>query len=322
MPIIGTTGFTLYALYVKMSNRKDERAYPGFRSISEHFGFSHVTIACYNWLLERCRLIHIERYQLPDGRRYRNQYLILPIPEVTRAKLDYMYCGVATALWDEIYAEKPNERWVAFLDMVLLRICDWQSLPEIWARNRPEKGIKVIKAQMELPFVGDKVGDNADLAVSSGHNPGILGTQPRCPKDSTSVSQGHNPGIPRIPEQSEETKNINNPKEQSETDSNGRAAVSDDVLDALFNDLLRVGVDDSVAGDLLQDYGPMRIQRQLDWLPRRVEEYRRKRKQIRGKVGFLIKSIVGDWSEPMQDEGGVSDRRRYVEGKYAELIEW
>jgi len=116
LPIIGLTGLVLYALYVRMANRVDERAFPGYTLIQRHLGISRSTISRCNQLLRLYGLIHIQ----PGTRTRPNYYYILDIPEVTPEKL--------SALRERVTQIRDR----AFVRTVLKRIEEWLPIEAHW----------------------------------------------------------------------------------------------------------------------------------------------------------------------------------------------
>jgi len=114
-PIIGSTGLTLYSLYVRFANFEDERSYPGYTLIQKHLGLGRSTISEYNKLLELCGLIQI----VPGDNVRTNDYYLLDIPEVTPETLRELASRVRGS-----FSVKSHSRQV-----FLRRIRDWIPLP-------------------------------------------------------------------------------------------------------------------------------------------------------------------------------------------------
>jgi hypothetical protein len=138
LPIITIRGLALYAFYVRLANKEDERSYPGYRLIQEHLGMSPSTISDYNELLEWCGLIHIE----PGDRVTSNDYYILDVPQATPENLDAIRQQAKAQL-------KPNSK---FLKTLLKRLNEWQPIQALWDRSATKRTIIVHKAQLALPL--------------------------------------------------------------------------------------------------------------------------------------------------------------------------
>ncbi len=287
-PILGSRGFALYAFYVRLANRKDERAFPGFNLIQEHLGFSRSTIADYNRLLVWSGLILIEHRVLANKRRFRNDYFILPTPVADKDTLHRLRQRVDCALVDEKQARR-----VKFLEMIIARLDAWQPIQTIWARNKRQREIKVVHAQLALEFLD---------TVSQGDHPSLPGRPPQSPRETTPVPQGDHPSPLGEPEQDEQNKT--NRTRRTEQDEQNTVVASSDV-DVLFERLQESGVTGDVARDLVDGYGVVVVEQQLDWFPLRLAEYAAKEKVVKNPVGLLVRSVEGDWTRPAGGEAEV-----------------
>jgi len=83
LPFIGEIGFSLYSIYCRLANIKDERAFPSTITLSKFVGWSRTTINKYNKILVGCELIHIQPTKRTDGGDGSNEYFILDIESLT-----------------------------------------------------------------------------------------------------------------------------------------------------------------------------------------------------------------------------------------------
>jgi len=177
LPIIGTPGLALYSLYVRMSNKKDERCYPGYTLIANHIGISTATVCHYNRLLVICNLIYIHR---STSRRKPNNYYILDIPPCNEHQIQRIRNQAVT-----YYPPSSN-----FLRALLKRLARWVPIETRWSDDRPT----IIHP------------DQLRLWTLPGKDPTSLGKDPTSlGKDSTSPSKV---------EQSERTIRRNNQQQQ------------------------------------------------------------------------------------------------------------
>jgi len=132
LPIIGQIGFMLYAFYVRMADREEEKSFPSYSLIQRHLGIGPASISEHNQLLVWCGLLHIKR----GTRHAANIYYILdPLPVTTELLASLRQ--QTTQWWSER----------AFGRTVLQRIDGWESLQAIWAERRDDKqNIRVLRA--------------------------------------------------------------------------------------------------------------------------------------------------------------------------------
>jgi hypothetical protein len=132
LPIIGQIGFMLYAFYVRMADREEEKSFPSYSLIQRHLGIGAASISEHNQLLVWCGLLHIKR----GTRHAANIYYILdPLP-ITVESLASL-------------RQQTTQWWSkrAFGRTVLQRIDGWESLQAIWAERRSDKqNIRVLRA--------------------------------------------------------------------------------------------------------------------------------------------------------------------------------
>jgi hypothetical protein len=188
LPIIGLAGYGLYNLYVRMSNKKDERAFPGYKLISEHLGVSKSTVSDYNKLLELCGLIHIDR----GDHNTSNQYYILDIPFATQKSQDEIRSRITKSL-----QEKPSN---SALGSALKKLDNWQSLDAHFKRKRKVKIL--FPNQVGLDF-GEDTDSVDNLGGTDSEPPGTPGEPP---------GTGSEPGVRQ--------EYPNNPNEQPESTNN------------------------------------------------------------------------------------------------------
>jgi len=215
LPIIGLPGLALYALYVRMSNKKDEKCYPGYTLIQEHLGMGRATISNYNKLLQWCGLIHIE----PGDAVNTNDYYILDIPTVTPEALDRIRSMAVAKL-----SESSK-----FRRLVLDRLTNWQ--PIHWQRNNKSNPNVVHPEQLTL----------------TGGSP--VAEHPSSPAEHPSSVAEH-PSSPGELEQSEATIRKNNPQQQqapAQIQAQQAQAQVDAVVAANLEALARFGVITSYA---------------------------------------------------------------------------
>ena len=144
-PIIGVTGLALYVFYVRLSNRKDERAFPGYRLVRRDLGYSRGTHMLHNSLLVWCQLIHIE----VGNRRKSNDYYILETPVCDEEALERVrrrcldgFDGVAD------YEQKFRLR-------ILGRVDGWKPVQHWWSlHGQRRKIVTGTRAQMEMYLSG------------------------------------------------------------------------------------------------------------------------------------------------------------------------
>jgi len=288
LPIIGVNGLVLYAFYVRLSNRVDERAFPGFKLINRHFGFSRQTIWLYNRLLVWCDLIHIEA----GDRRRSNDYYILPTPRCDEDALLRIGRRVAGGLDEKV------EYQARFRRLVMERIGDWCSIQELWAKPGPK--VVVTRAQMEMDLRGGSEGGEGEIGVKGVvqpvNYPSSASEPQRFTGRTTEVQPVNYGGSASEPEQSED----NNPKVQSE--DNSSVVVGPYSLDLLFKCLKKRGLGIEKSRELVARFGARRVAQQMDWLSYRVDGYLVSGKEVRNPAGLLIRAIEEDWVKP---EGGM-----------------
>jgi hypothetical protein len=227
LPVITIRGLALYAFYVRLANKEDERSYPGYRLIQEHLGMSPSTISDYNKLLEWCGLIHIE----PGDRVTSNDYYILDVPQATPESLNEVRRRAKAQM-------NPKS---TFLKALLKRLDEWQPIQALWDRTASKRTIIVHKAQLALPLEdpngGATPGEQGTTPGEQGTTPGEQGTtpgehpttpgeDPATPGEdpATPGEEGTSPGVA---EQSEATIQSNNPKGQSEATVVGGESLND-----------------------------------------------------------------------------------------------
>jgi len=119
-PIIGATGFMLYSFYKSMANRAVGNAtWPGYKLIKAHLGFDDSTISCYNWLLEHCEILKIERSE--QGNNDHNIYHLVTVNPITPELL--------TKLTEALQPQATDgQRWAKFKASRLEAVMAWQPL--------------------------------------------------------------------------------------------------------------------------------------------------------------------------------------------------
>ena len=132
IPIIGLQGLALYSLYVRMGNKKDAVAFPGYTLIQRHLGIGRSTISRYNHLLQCCGLLRIKS----GTRTTPNYYYILDVPDVTLEYLEIIK-GKAAQLGD-----------AKFVRSILTRIDSWQPIEAHYA-HQPRDEVVVILTSHE-----------------------------------------------------------------------------------------------------------------------------------------------------------------------------
>jgi hypothetical protein len=278
-PILGDAGYVLYSFYVRLANRRDERAFPGFKLIRRHFGYGRATIWNYNRLLVWCSLISI----VPGNEFNPNQYFILEVPkcdEEARAVL----CRRARA---ELDVGKRHE--AKFLALVLRRVEGWKPIQHWWELKGREKVITVTRAQLELDLAGE-----GGVVLQENH-PSSEGEPPRFSGETTPVLEENHPGSAGEPEQSER----NNPKEQSERDNpQQQGAVDAEIPKSVLLGLSHRGVEEDAARRLVGDCGLDVVKRQLLYFSHRLTDYWKRGHKVESESGLLVNSIKGDWSAP------------------------
>lgn len=173
-PLLGSVGFVLYTFYVRLSNRKDERAFPGYQLIRRHFGFSRATIARYNRLLVWCQLIHIE-----EGNEHKaNEYFILEVPAVDVDAIE----RVRSRVLSELDSEKRHE--AKFRAMLLRRLDEWKPIQHWWWKRGREGVVTVTRAQLELGLQGV---DGGEGVVAQENHPSFPGKPPQFPRETRVV---------------------------------------------------------------------------------------------------------------------------------------
>ncbi len=166
LPIISIYGLALYTFYTRLSNQKDERAYPGYSLIQEHLQIGSSTVSNYNSLLEWCELLFIN----PGDYYSPNEYYILEIPEVTPERL-------AAIRAKAIEHFKPNS---TFLKALLKRLDEWKPIQEHWNKGG-RGGVVVRKAengQLPLDFGGGTPPGEGTKQAAEGTPPGKRPVQP------------------------------------------------------------------------------------------------------------------------------------------------
>ena len=276
-PIIKDIGFTLYSFYIRLSNKKDERAFPGFKLICRHFGYSRPTIQLYNQLLTWSKLIHIQ----PGDQHSPNQYFILEVPSVDTEALDHIRHHALT----DLDPTKPHE--FKFQHMLLHRLDHWKPIQHWWwARGR--RGIvTVTRAQLELNLTGLNAAGDGEKVVYQENQGGLAGKPPQFTRKTTPVYQENQGSLAGKPEQSED----NNPKGTHEKQQHDPVAVLQSVLE--FR-----GIEPAKAAQLIAKFGHDSVNRQQEWLSFRLDEIWTKGKEVGNVAGLLIASIEGDWSAP------------------------
>jgi len=119
-PIIGATGFMLYSFYKSMANRAVGNAtWPGYKLIKAHLGFDDSTISCYNWLLEHCEILKIERSE--QGNNDHNIYHLVTVNPITPELL--------TKLTEALQPQATDgQRWAKFKASRLEAVMAWQPI--------------------------------------------------------------------------------------------------------------------------------------------------------------------------------------------------
>ena len=198
-PILGATGFDLYSLYLKLANKNDERAFPGYALIQGHLNYSSSTIRNYNLLLVWCELIHIE-----SGNRFAaNNYYILDVPEATPERLSRI--RAAAQGWNKD---------ADFIHTIIKRLDQWQPLQHWFGRNKAQHNLVVIHPNQLAIDMADTPGTQAPAPTSVAEDDdfGSRSSPLRLPKTTTSVAEE---------EQSEMyNPKQNNPKRTSNSNSN------------------------------------------------------------------------------------------------------
>ena len=169
VPIVGQIGFLLYVFYTRLSNKENEKAFPGYTLMQKHLKLGRGSISDHNKLLVWCGLIHIEE----GSRNKANDYYILAVPEVTPEALAEIKALVLAdaerrtadrlAQADKLEAEaaafakggssqaeqlKRAKRLRAktqdkFLDTVLKRLDDWRPITDYW--QSPAEKVQVVR---------------------------------------------------------------------------------------------------------------------------------------------------------------------------------
>jgi hypothetical protein len=229
-PIIGMTGLAIYSLYVRMSNQKDERCWPGFTLIKSHLGISSSTLSDYNRLLTWCELLHIE----PGNQKQSNNYYILDVPEVTPDKLTEI-ADQARKLPKSSRLKKP----------LLQRVKDWQPLQAHFS-DRPKPDV-VPASQLSLPIGGSSLSE-PDSSLSElgsslsepGGSPGEAGSSLSEAASSLSEEEQSEVNNPKRTIRSQQSEG-NNPKSTSSRTGrrNGGTADDADLPLSSLNDLMK-----------------------------------------------------------------------------------
>jgi hypothetical protein len=213
IPLIDHAGYTIYSLYVRMSNSLDERAWPGYTLIENHFGIGRATISERNKLLSWCRLVHIE----PGDRNHTNDYYILDIPRVTDQALNHLH-HKATQL-------EPTNK---FRSTILRRIDNWHPIQFWWQRGK-KKPTVLRPGQPHLPGCLDP-SSVAEHPSSVAEHPSSVAEHPSSPAEHPSSPAEHSirPQNCNNPyKQSLQTIRSNNPQQQQPDDNgNGQRAES------------------------------------------------------------------------------------------------
>ena len=213
LPIIGTTGYALYSLYVRMARIDDERCWPGYQMTAQHLGISKGSISNYNRLLSWCRLIHIE----PGDRQHANTYYVLAVPEVTAERMIEI----------RRRAEGELSPGSSFQRTVYDRLDQWEPIQALWGQS--SQPLQVVRpGQLVLPGIIEEEGSSP---VEQG---------------STLVEQGVQPAYRNNPnKQSKGTIQRNNPNNNSSPPE--RALSPGDSVDAaVVDELAELGIDEPV----------------------------------------------------------------------------
>ncbi len=178
-PILTNVGYDLYSLYVKLSNKADERAFPGYELIQGHMGYSPSTIRNYNCLLVWCELIHIE-----SGNQFTsNDYYILEVNEVTPERIAAI--RAAALAWNK------DKKFVTALSH---RLDTWHPLQHWFKKSRRHKPVVIHPSQMPLDLENGSQEPGQDASASNttslsevGASPSEVTTSPT--EDDASLSE-------------------------------------------------------------------------------------------------------------------------------------
>ncbi len=209
-PIVGSCGLALYALYVRMAGREDERSYPSVRMIRKHMRMGVSTISDHNKLLVWCGLIHVEQRTHNSS----NEYYILDIPAVTPERLAAIRSAALDDEARKVEAWQKEARKLAgagfaveakklgakeadkFVRTVLKRLDGWQPISTYW-KGRRERPQVVRPEQLSLfeQGAGDPVGDQGVRQEDRGVRQGDRGVRQEDQNNPNITIQTNNPNI-------------------------------------------------------------------------------------------------------------------------------
>lgn len=229
LPIIGQTGFLIYALYVRMSNHVDERCYPGYTMISRHLCISRSTLSRHNALLQWSRLIYVQ----PGDRHTANTYFILDIPPVNPEALHH----IRTQATSHLQPGSP------FLRTIIRRLSNYRPISELWYHARPAP--QILRPGQPRLFDPDACESRTGVPPVDHPSPPVEHPSTPVEHPSTRVEQGVPPGYCNNPnQQSEQQSERNNPQQQHDDTPAASTVVAADVDPLVLQALSTAGIEE------------------------------------------------------------------------------
>lgn len=258
--------FFLYSVYLSMANRETESSWGSLRTMAQYLQCGVDLVIRGNKLLEICELIYVES----GSHCTTNEYYILDPPPLTLELKMRIYQRLAA-----IAEQETSQNWQSWSQQVRKVLDRHQSLPDIWAARRANKGGRPVK--IALPQESGCV-SQAGFSDQGGCEP-QAGLSWATNRVVVNHKQG---GCEPQPEQEQLTRQTNKIELREEE-------LGSSCLSAVRFRCQTLGVAPTVVAVLLENHPPERIWQQLEWLPAR---------NPRDPAAMLVKAVQEGWSLP------------------------
>ncbi len=258
--------FFFYSVYLSMANRETESSWGSLRTMAQYLQCGVDLVIRGNRLLEICELIHIET----GNQHVTNEYYILDPPSLT----DDLKTRILERL-DDIEHQESSQNWQSWVKQVRKAIQDYQSLPDIWAQRRANKGGRPARVRPT---------ENPACEPQTGFQKGGCGTQAGWLWDTSRVVVSHKQGGCEPQTEQEQLTSKTNTE-------NKREGSLPDVVLWIRARCRALGIATTVLQVLLEKYKPEQLKQQLEWLPAR---------HPRDPAGMWVRAVQENWSCPLQ----------------------